>query len=126
MRLLGIDYGSKRIGLAITDPSGFFPTPYDVVENDKRVILKIKKICQDNDISKIIIGRSLDYKGQDNPINRYSLDFAQKLTKEIGLPIEWENEILTTKETERFFGRDKLNDARAASLILKSYIDSHR
>jgi len=126
MRLLGIDYGSKRIGLAITDPSGFFPAPYDVIENNKQSISKIKKICKDREIGKIIIGQSLNYEGQENIIAKKISEFADKLFEEIELPIDWEREILTTKETERFFGRDKLNDARAAALILKSYIDSHK
>ena len=123
MRLLGIDYGTKRIGLALSDPSGRFASPYQVIENSVNAIAVIKKAVIDNEVGKIVIGKSLNYKGEANPIMGEVDDFTQKLISATGLEVKFETEILSSKEAERIIGRDKDYDARAAAIILTSYID---
>lgn len=123
MRLLGIDYGTKRIGLALSDPSGRFPAPFQVLDNSSKVLFLIQKIVTENEVGKIIIGQSLNYKGAKNEIMKAVDLFKQQLAEITGLTIEYEPEILSSKEAERLIGRDKDYDARAAAIILKSYID---
>jgi len=125
MRLLGIDYGSKKIGLAISDSTGRFARPLEVVSNDSHTITKILEIITEQEVEKIVIGKSLNYRGQGNPILVKSQAFGEELAKASALPVFYENETLSSKEAERIVGRDKNYDARAAALILTSFIDKN-
>ena len=122
MRLLGIDYGTKKIGLALSDETGRFAAPLAVVL-PSTALAEITAICAREGVTRIVIGKSLNYAGAPNAIMPAAEKFAQHLSAETGLPVEFELEVLTTKEAERDIGRDELTDARAAALILKSYID---
>lgn len=123
MRLMGIDYGEKRIGIAVSDQNGRFALPYGVLENKKGVILKIKEICRKKDVGKVIIGLPLDFKNMPTHATKGARDLKNKLEKEIDIDIFFEKEFLTTKEAERIQGKIKKIDASAAALILKSYIE---
>lgn len=123
MRLMGIDYGEKRIGVAFSDESEGFAFAHSVVVNNNKAVGQIKKICQEKNVSKIILGESLDYKGQPNPVMEKIELFKKLLEKETGLPVVFQPEVLTTKEAERIQGKIKKIDASAAALILKSYIE---
>jgi putative holliday junction resolvase len=125
MRLLGIDYGSKKIGLAISDITGRFAMPFAVIPTDKKAIGEIVQICQAEKIDLLVLGQSLDYANKPNPLMEKLEKFKQQLIEVTKLSVEYENEVLTTKEAERIIGKDKQTDARAAALILKSYIDRH-
>lgn len=126
MRLLGIDFGTKKVGIAISDQTSRFAMPIKVIKNYKGLIEDIKKICVEEKIEKIIIGKSVDYQNQPNKVAEKAEVFAKELEKETKIPIDFEIETLTTKEAEREIGKDVLTDARAAALILKSYLDRHR
>mgnify|MGYP001605384029 FL=1 len=121
---MGIDYGEKRIGIALSDESVQFAFPHSVIENSPNTIKKIRIICQENKVGKIILGQSLDYKKQPNPIMEKIDKFKAVLEKEIGLLVVYKWEVLTTKEAERVQGRHNKIDASAAALILKSFIES--
>ncbi len=123
MKLLGIDYGSKRVGVAITDDSGNFALPYDVFANDSQLTNKLINLCIEKKIGKIIIGRSIDYKRKENLIMSDIIFFSRQLQEKTDLKIEFEDESLTTKEATHIQGDTKKIDASAAALILKSYID---
>lgn len=120
---MGIDYGEKRIGVALSDEGGSFAFAHSVVVNNNKAVGQIKKICQEKNVSKIILGKSLDYKGQPNPVMQKIEKFKELLEKEIGLPTEYQSEVLTTKEAERIQGKIKKIDASAAALILRSFLD---
>jgi putative Holliday junction resolvase len=123
MRLLGIDGGTKRIGVALSDETGRFASPYSVVEAGQSAVREISQICEREGVEKIILGRSLNYDGQDNTVQSSTNRLAEELANVTGRPVEFELEVLTTKEALRDIGKDNLTDARAAALILKSYID---
>lgn len=129
MRLLGIDYGGKRIGLALSDETFSLAFPFKVVINGKTIIEELKKICDENSISGVVIGESRDDKGKENEIMVAVREFADVLKKETGLPTFFEQEYLTSVEAHRisFFeqGRQKGKDidAAAATLILQRYLD---
>src|SRR3989344_3242712 len=123
MKYLGIDYGIKRVGLAVSDSEGKMAFPLDVLSNDKRLIARIKQACSSEKIQSIVIGESQDFKGKDNPIMKDAKDFLKALKKSINLPTHWEPEFLTSAEAERLQGRHGMLDASAAALILKSYLD---
>ena len=123
MRYLGIDFGSKRVGVALSDESGHFAMPYTVLENNKNLVNEVVAICAKEEVEGIVIGKSLNYQMQANPILAASEIFAKELAEQIKLPIAWEQEFLTSQEAKRDIGKDELYDARAAALILKSYLD---
>jgi len=128
MRYLGIDYGHKKVGLATSDEAGHFAFPYKVVANTPKLIAEIKNICTEEKIEKIIIGESLNLEGKPNLIMGAITEFKDKLEKEINLPIELEREFFTTWEAKRLIDeeqKDPITDARAAALILKSYLDKN-
>ena len=68
MRYLGIDYGSKRVGLATSDEDGVFAFPYKVLKNDMALVDTVHNICGEEDISAIVIGESTDASGSPNKI----------------------------------------------------------
>ena len=125
MRLLGIDYGTKRVGIALSDEGGRMAFPHVVLPNDGDLIKAIEIIVTDNMVSKIVIGHSLGRKGQPNPVHDAVSDFIQGLTLTVGLPIELEPEQYTTQEALRLQGRNEFTDASAATIILNSYITKH-
>lgn len=122
MRLMGIDYGTKRIGVALTDDKCMMAFPHAVYANDTQVIKTLETLTQKEDVKKIIIGHSLGRKGTPNKIHTLVEEFIQDLTLHIGIPIELEPEQYTTQEAIRFQGRNDMTDASAASVILNSYI----
>lgn len=125
MRLLGIDFGTKKIGLAISDTNGRFAMPFKVIKNDtlKSIVAEVVGICQAEKIDQIVIGKSVNYQNEANPVDKSAQVFATNLQTELDIPVVFEVETLTTKEAERIIGKDSLTDARAAALILKSFID---
>jgi putative Holliday junction resolvase len=134
MRYLGIDYGLKKVGLALSDESGRWAFPYEVLENNDRLIDKVVEICKKNEVDKIVLGLSLNFKGDPNPIMEDIEKFKSEIEKEPGLEVFYENETLTTKQAAGFSGKPKTDtgglrgdkdklDASAAALILQSYLD---
>ncbi len=126
MRLLGIDYGTKRVGIALSDETGVFAFPHSVLKNNKDLIKKITEICKREKVVKIILGESLDYKGKDNSIMRMVAVFKNILEKETGLNVVYENESMSSAEAERIQGKGEMLDASAAAIILKSFIDKQK
>lgn len=122
MRILGIDYGTKKTGLAISDPTETIANPYDVLVTDKSMISEIAKICQKENVGKIVVGLPVDYLGKANPIMLEVENFVADLGDKTGLEIIMENETLSTQQATQEIGRDKMYDARAAAIILNSYL----
>lgn len=125
MRYLGIDYGTKKIGLAFSDENGLLAFPLKVITTKSGVVAEIQKICGEKEISKIVLGESLDYKGRPNPVMAEIEKFKILLEKEIGLPVIFETEVLTTKQAANSQPESKKLDASAAALILQTYLDKN-
>ena len=120
MRYLGIDYGSKRIGIAVSDEGGIIAFPRAAVKTADDVVKTIGL----EKIGKVIVGLPMGAGGQETAQTKIVRAFAAALGKAVSLPIEFENEVLTTKIAERHSPR-KAVDASAAALILQSYLDKH-
>jgi len=107
-RILGIDYGEKRVGVAVSDEAAEFAFPLEVLVNDKNIFEKLKKICQEKEIKEIVLGLPLDFQGRpthategaERPFQKKRFD-SQRVRKQKTLP--------------------KI-DASAAALILKTYL----
>lgn len=126
MRILGIDYGKKRVGLAMTDENGEFALPLSVLNNDKDLVSSVKKICEENDVKIIVLGESKNFSGEENEIMKDVKSFIEKIKTMINLPVILEPEFLTSAEASQIQGKNKMNDASSASLILKSYLDKEK
>ncbi len=124
MRFLGIDYGARRVGLALSDPAGIIATPLSVLENDRRLLDKVLKLCASEGVERVVIGESLTFAGRPNPIMANITKFKEALEAQ-GLPVAWEPEYLTSQEANRETGEDDFADARAAAVILRSYLEKH-
>ena len=126
MRILGIDYGSKRVGVAMSDEAGDFAYPYVVIENSKELVKKILEICKKEKVGKIVVGESLDFSGKPNPIMKKILRFADELEGVSGLGVFFEKEFYTSAQAKREQGEIEMLDASAAALILKSYLHRNK
>jgi putative Holliday junction resolvase len=122
MKYLGIDYGEKNVGIAVSDDSGKLAFAKTVLKNDKHLLKNILKICDEEKVGAIVMGDSFDFSGQPNNIMKGVLKFKKDLEKN-DLIVYLEPEFLTSAEAERIQGKNDKIDASAAALILKSYLD---
>ena len=123
MRLMAIDFGSRRVGIASTDDSGRFALPRAVIPNTKALLEEVVKLARQWEIEKIIVGESKNLDGKRNTIMEEAEAFVE-LLKEKGFEIEFHPEVYSSMEAERLQGHNEMRDASAAAIILKSYIDS--
>jgi putative Holliday junction resolvase len=126
MKILGVDYGEKRIGIALTDDDGTMAFPHSVIKNDNKILENFEKVIKENNVDAIVIGESKNYKMEDNLIMEDVLNLKKVLEKEFGLEIDLHPEILTSHQAESIQGKNEMLDASAASIILQSYLDSNK
>ena len=141
MKYLGIDYGAKHVGLALSDSGGNVAMPHSVVPNDGFLFSTIVDLVRDEDVEKIIIGESHNLDMGHNEIQFAINQFRQQLEQDLDLPVEYMNELFSSRQAKwgvehalRINPRnlDKRNlhkkqrriDDRAATIILQSYLDS--
>ena len=122
MRVIALDYGHKKVGVASTDESGAFALPRAVWPNDKHLLEKVLKLKEKERVEKIIIGESKNFDNNPNPIAERVNKFKKELEGR-GVKVELHPEIFTTMEARQIQGNNEMTDASAA-LILKSYIES--
>ena len=122
MRLIGIDYGERRVGIALSDDKGLMAFPHSVLPNNKDLLKKVADIAVQNNAEIIVMGESLNYKKEENRIMEKARPFAEEL-KSAGFTVVFEPEILTSHQASHFQGKHGMIDASAASIILQSYID---
>ena len=122
MRLMGIDYGSKRIGIAFTDESGSMAFPHGVIPNDTKTLKSIVTLIEEKKVGSVVIGHSLDKEGQANKIHSAVEELITDLTLQTGLPVHLEPEQFSTQQAIRIQGRTSQTDAAAAAIILDSFI----
>ena len=126
MRYLGIDYGTKRVGLALSDASGQMAFPHTVVPSDAALLSTIKTLVSEKDVEVIVIGHSLNREGEPNVLHTAVETLIEDITLELGLPIYLEPEQYTTQAAVRIQGKNDQTDAAAAALILDSYLIKHK
>ncbi len=97
MRILGLDYGEKRIGLAITDRQNSMAMPFGMIENNGSASEKILKLIKENDIGRIVIGRPVNLKGQSGYQAEVVDSFVSNVLKTYELPISIVDERFTSK-----------------------------
>lgn len=125
MKYLGVDYGTKRVGIATSDEGGRMAFPFKVIPNSPNLISEIATICTTEHVAAIVVGESLNFQNMPNAIMDEIHPFATALEKAAKLPLYFMNEILSSREAMHIQGDNKHNDASAAAIILQSYLDKH-
>lgn len=119
---MGIDYGLKRVGVAITDQSGSVAFPKAVLPNNASLMRDIVKMIADEGVSEVVVGESRQAMGDgDNPIAKNIRFFAEQLGREAPVTMHFEPEQYTSQEARAHTG-EALVDARAAAIILNSFL----
>ena len=131
MRCLGIDYGRRRIGLALSDPTLLIASPLVIIENRgiKKTLTQILDIMQKNDVGQVIVGLPLHANGDESEMSREARNFGAAFVR-LGFPVEFVDERYTSFEAESIIGSNRqsksLVDKVAASIILQMYLDERR
>lgn len=126
MKFLGIDYGAKRVGTALSDSDGSMAFPHAVIPNDKKLILVIKEICKKENVEAVVLGESLDYKMKPNVIMEKIVPFKKELEDATNLPVYFEHEFMTSAAAGHLQRKGEMIDASAAAIILQSYLDKKK
>jgi putative holliday junction resolvase len=148
MKYLGVDYGQKKIGIAISDDAGSIAFPRDIIllDNiDNKHIRYIENMCELENIKDIVIGKSVDYDNKDNAIEKHITKFIDILNKENKYIIHRIDERMSTSlinaenrfnfqknQSQKNFSKNaksvrdntKDDDAKVAALILQNFLDS--
>lgn len=127
MRYLGIDFGTKKVGLALSDEAGSMGFPHGMIPNNGRLIDEILALIERKNVEAVVIGESRDYAGNENAVAAHAKEFASLLERRSGIRAHFEPEMLTTQEARRDFEGVRVAgspdvDASAAALILTSYL----
>lgn len=125
MRYLGIDYGEKRIGVAVSDPLGRIAFPKKLIFNRGReaILAQLKTLLDEEKISVMVVGLPVGLDGKDTEQTKKTRDFAEMLKKELDVSVEFENEWFSTHMVERVGIKKEHTDEAAAAVILQSYLD---
>lgn len=140
MKFLGIDYGTKRIGVAISDDNGTLAFPKEIIPNDANDLKKIGDIIEREGVEELVIGESVDFSGKLNALSARIEIFISELEEKFKLPVRKQKEFLTSVEARKS-GNTKRDlspsqarsrvkqiksgrvDSSAAALILQRYLD---
>ncbi len=134
MRYLGLDLGSRTLGIAVSDKLGLIASNYKVIRHNEeyeRLLCEVKDIVEELDIDTVVLGFPKNMNNTIGPKGELSLEFKKRLEEIITVPIILQDERLTTKQATDLLiegnvsrkNRKKVVDAIAASIILQTYLD---
>ncbi len=134
MKYLGLDLGSRTLGIATSDKSGMIATSYKIIRHNEeydKLIDEVCKIVEAENIESIVLGFPKNMNNTIGPKGMLSIEFKEKLEKKLNIPIYLQDERLTTKQAEDVLianntsrkKRKKVIDALAATIILQSFLD---
>ena len=126
-RVMALDYGAVRCGVAVSDPSGTLATPMPVVERagTKKGLGRLADLISSSEVERVVVGLPLTMAGDEGPQAAETRDFAERLARRVSVPIELYDERLTTVQAGRSGGATDL-DSRAAAHLLEAFLDSRR
>lgn len=141
MRAIGIDFGEKRIGLALSDPTGTVARPWRTLvrDSDEAAVAAVAAIvgalaAEEEGLTTIVVGLPLRLDGSPHALTRRVRAFVEALRGRVGQPIVFEDERLSSREADARLAlrerdwrkRKRLLDSAAAAVILQDYLDSSR
>ena len=123
MRILALDHGAARCGVAVSDPTGTLATPLGAVErpDTKRGLAALVRLVEDQGAERVLVGLPLTMRGEEGEQAERARTFAQRLERRVSVPVELHDERLTTRLAERT-GGEGAADSRAAAHLLESYL----
>ena len=131
MRYLGVDYGSSKIGLALSDENGTMGFPHSIVSNTPRLADDLCALIAKERVGAVVIGHSRTLAGDENAIASDARALGDKLSALAGVPVAYESEVFTSIEAgrppekkgkSRALKKHAAVDDKAAALILTSYL----
>jgi putative holliday junction resolvase len=135
-RVLALDLGKRRIGLALSDELGITAQGLETLQrsNIREDLARLAQLALEKNVALILMGNPLHMSGHEGRQAEYARDFGERLREATGLPIEFRDERLTTVEAQRVLRqsgisiqkRAKAVDRLAAVILLESYLDSFR
>jgi putative Holliday junction resolvase len=135
VKYIGVDYGTKRIGIAVSDDTGKLAFPLTTLEAGPSALAKIVELIKEKEAEKVILGESKNFKNEPNLVMEDIEQFKKDLAEMCGIQVEYEPEFFSSAAAAHQFApdgsrkqnpsQDKL-DAAAAALILQSYLDRNR
>lgn len=133
-RILGLDYGEKRIGVALSDPTGMIASPLEVLQlpSKQKILAAIKELCAKWKVGRIVVGVPLNMNGTEGPSAQKAREFIVELQEQIGLPVTAWDERLSSTSAEKALieggtrreKRKQVIDKIAAQIILQNYLDA--
>ena len=137
MKYLGLDLGSRTLGIATSDATGLIASTYKTIRHNEeydRLLLEVKQLVEELKIDEIVLGFPKNMNNTIGPKGELSLEFKEKLEKLVTVPIHLQDERLTTKSATDMLimgnvsrkDRKKVVDSVAATIILQTYLDRKR
>lgn len=126
MRILGLDYGARRIGIALSDEGAQFAFPHSTIPNDASAIDRIQSICKKEEVKEIAMGDTRAANEVGNAITDEAEAFADTLGTHSGKVVKLVREAWSSAEAARFAPKGVHDDAAAAAIILQRYLDTKR
>jgi putative Holliday junction resolvase len=135
-RVLGIDFGERRVGLALSDPSATIATPLPTIvrrAGKRPPVAAVVEIIQQNDVERAVVGLPLNLSGEETEWTAQVREFGKKVSERAGIPVDFLDERLTSVQAERAVRSIGLKrsereqkgriDAAAAVLLLQTFLD---
>ena len=134
MRYLGLDLGTRTLGLSLSDKTGMIATSYKILRHNEeydKLVDMLEEIISDNDVSELVLGFPKNMNNTVGERGEIALEFKTKLEERFHLPVHMQDERLSTVEAENLLiandtsrkKRKKVIDGLAATIILQSYLD---
>lgn len=134
MRVLAIDHGTKRMGIALSDPTGVIALPLEFIpaEPFAQFLVRLKQLIQEKEVEMILVGMPRNMDGSYGPAAAKVQEFVAVLKETIAIPIKIWDERLTSTQANRFLleadvrrqDRKQKVDKAAAAILLQSFLDS--
>ena len=138
MRLIGLDYGTKTVGVAVSDELGITAQPLETITRTsskklRKTLARIESLIKEYDVEKIVLGNPKNMNNTEGDRSVQTEAFKEQLERRTGLPVVLWDERLATAESERILisggvrreNRKAVIDQLAASIILQSYMDAN-
>ena len=137
MRYLGLDLGSRTLGMAVSDALGMIASSYKIVRHNEeydRLLDEVQATVEEKKIDAIVLGLQKNMNNTIGPKGELSFQFKEKLEDKLNIPVYLEDERLTTRQAENMLinndtsrkKRKKVIDSLAATIILQSYLDKNK
>ncbi|HXX71262.1 MAG TPA: Holliday junction resolvase RuvX [Candidatus Acidoferrum sp.] len=131
-RVLAIDYGRRRLGLALSDELGVTARPLTTLVRTNRPndLRRLRHICRERGVARVVIGYPLHMSGEVGPMAEEAARFATRLERELGIPVDLQDERLTSWEAEQMTLQTRPSRAKrepldhlAAAIVLREYLE---